>query len=97
MKSKLITALLVMLLAVVGCSSSGSKSNGTDEKLATISTMMAKGYSMTQNQREKITQLTAEGKELVAQGKKEEADKLFNEAIQLLEVIAETDRFNKSE
>lgn len=97
MKSKLITALLVLLLAVAGCSSSGSKSNAQDEKLATINTMMAKGYEMSKNQRETINQMTAEGKKLVSQGKKEEANKLFDEAIKLLEVIAETDRFNKSE
>jgi hypothetical protein len=97
MKSKLIAVFLVMFLAVAGCSSSGSKSNGSDEKLTTINTMMAKGYEMSKNQRETINQLTAEGKKLISQGKKEEADKLFSEAIQLLEVIAETDRFNKSE
>ena len=97
MKSKLIALFLVILLTVAGCSSSGSKSNGSDEKLATINTLMAKGYEMSKNQRETINQLTAEGKKLISQGKKEEADKLFNEAIQLLEVIAETDRFNKSE
>jgi len=97
MKSKLITALLIMLLAVAGCSSSGSKSNGPDDKIATINTMMSKGYEMSQNQREAINQLVAEGKKLVSQGKTEEADKLFDEALKLLEVIAETDRFNKSE
>ena len=96
MKSMLMTALLIILLTVSGCSS-GSKSNGSDDKIATINTMMAKGYEMSQNQRETIKQLLADGKKLTAQGKTAEADKLFNEAIELLEVIAETDRFNKSE
>ncbi|KPJ99838.1 MAG: hypothetical protein AMJ60_03620 [Desulfobacterales bacterium SG8_35] len=97
MKSKLIIGLLIILLAVAGCSSSGSKSSGPDDKIATINTMMAKGYEMSRNQRETINQMVEEGKKLVSQGKTEEANKLFDEALKLLEVIAETDRFNKSE
>jgi len=96
MKLKLIAVLLVMLLALAGCSS-GSKSNSPDDKVSTINTLMAKGYEMSPNQRETINQLTAEGKKLISQGKTAEANKLYDEAIQLLEVIAETDRFNKSE
>lgn len=97
MKSKLITVLLVMLLAVAGCSSSGSKSNSPDDKLATINTMMNKGYEMSETQRQAVNDLIADGKNLVAEGKQAEANKLLDEAIELLEVIAETDRFNKSE
>ena len=52
---------------------------------------------MSENQRQTINQLVAEGKDLVAQGKQEEAEKLIDQAIKLLEVIGETDRFNKSE
>jgi uncharacterized lipoprotein YehR (DUF1307 family) len=96
MKSKLITMLLVMLLVVAGCSSSGD-TNTPEGKIATINTMMAKGYVMSKNQRETINQQVAESKTLLSQGKKEEANKLLDEAIKLLEVIAETDRFNKSE
>ena len=95
MKLKLIAVLLVMLIAVAGCSS--GKSNSPDEKMATISTLMAKGYEMSPNQGETINQLTAEGKKLISQGKTEEANKLFDEAIKMLDVIAETDLFNKSE
>ena len=58
---------------------------------------MNKGYEMSLNQREAINDLVAEGKKLIADGKKAEADKVFDKAIKLLEVIAETDRFNKSE
>ena len=97
MKSKLITVLLVMLLAVAGCSPSGSNSNSPDDKLATINTMMNKGYEMSENQRQAVNELIADGKNLVAEGKQAEANKLLDEAIELLEVIAETDRFNKSE
>jgi len=97
MKSKLITVLLVMLLAAAGCSSSGSKSNSPDDKLATINTMMNKGYEMSETQRQTVNELIADSKNLVAEGKQAEANKLLDEAIELLEVIAETDRFNKSE
>ncbi len=68
MKSKLIALLLIMLLAVAGCSS-GSKSNSPDDKIATINTLMSKGYEMSQSQGETINQLTAEGKKLISQGK----------------------------
>jgi hypothetical protein len=98
MKSKLITLLLVMLLAVAGCSSSGEKSGSPENgKLATINSMMNKGYEMSANQRQTINQLVADGKALAAKGQQAEADKLFDQAIADLEVIAETDRFNKSE
>ena len=97
MKAKLIAVLFIMLLAVAGCSSSGETTSSDSGKLATINTLLSKGYEMSQNQRETINQLVAEGKEFVAQGKQEEADKVFDQAIELLEVIGETDRFNKSE
>lgn len=97
MKLKLISVLLIVLLAVAGCSSSGSKLSPAEEKIATINTLMSKGYEMSQTQRESINQLTADGKKLVSEGKTAEANKLFDEAIKLLEVIAETDRFNKSD
>jgi ABC-type glycerol-3-phosphate transport system substrate-binding protein len=97
MKSKLIAVLLVVMLAVAGCSSSGSKPTDSGDKVATINSLMSKGYEMSKNQRETINQLTADGKKLASQGKTAQADKLFDEAIKLLEVIAETDRFNKSE
>jgi Tfp pilus assembly protein PilF len=98
MKAKLLTVLLILLLTVAGCSSSGEKSTSSDSgKLSTINTLMSKGYEMSENQRQTINQLIAEGKELEAQGKQDEANKLFEQAIEKLEVIAETDRFNKSE
>jgi len=98
MKAKLIAVILIILLAVAGCSSSGEKSTSSDSgKLSTINTLMSKGYEMSENQRQTINQLVAEAKELENQGKKAEADKLLDQAIELLEVIAETDRFNKSE
>lgn len=93
MKIKLIALLFAMLLAFAGCSSS----KGPDDKIATINTLMSKGYEMSQNQRETINQMLADGKKLVSQGKTAEANKVLDEAIKLLEVIAETDRFNKSE
>lgn len=96
MKSKLLVMLLVILLAVAGCSSGGN-SNTPDGKLATIDKMMNKGYVMSENQRQTINQMVADSRKLVSQGKTAEANKLLDEALTLLEVIAETDRFNKSE
>ena len=96
MKAKLIAVLLVMLLAVAGCSS-GSKSNTPDDKIATINTMMKAGYEMSDNQRNNINKAIEEAKKLIAASKTKEADMLLKRTINSLELIAETDRFNKSE
>ena len=95
MKGKLIAVLLAMSLALAGCS--GNKPTTPDEKVATINAMMSKGYAMSDNQRNKVNQMLEEGRKLAAEGKTEEAKKLLDEAINMLELIAETDRFNKSE
>jgi len=96
MKAKLMVFLLCILLAVAGCSS-GSKSNTPDEKIATINTLMSKGYAMTTNQKESVNMLLEEGRKLAAEGKTAEANKQLDRAIEMLEVIGESDRFNKSE
>ena len=95
MKGKLIAVLLAMSLALAGCS--GSTSNTPDDKVATINSMMSKGYEMSDNQRTTINEMLEEGRKLAAEGKTEEAKKLLDKAINMLELIAETDRFNKSE
>jgi hypothetical protein len=97
MKSKLIAIFLVMLLAVAGCSSGGGKSNSPDNKLATIDTMMSAGYEMTDNQRNNVNKAVEEAKKLISQNKIDEANALLKKTINTLELIAETDRFNKSE
>ena len=97
MKSKFIAVLFVMLLAVVGCSSGGSKSNSPEDKIATINTMMSAGYEMSDNQRNNINKAVEEAKELISKDKKDEANSLLKKTINTLELIAETDRFNKSE
>ena len=96
MKTKLIAVLLVMLLAVAGCSS-GSKSNTPDDKIATINSMMNKGYEMSDNQRNNVNKAVEEAKKLISQNKVDEANALLKKTINTLELIAETDRFNKSE
>ena len=96
MKAKLIAVLLFMLLAVFGCSS-GSKSSTPDDKIATINTMMKAGYEMTDNQRNNINKAVEEAKKLMSQNKIDEANALLKKTINTLELIAETDRFNKSE
>ena len=96
MKSKLIVILLVLMLAIAGCSS-GSKSNTPDDKIATINSMMSKGYEMSDNQRNNINKAIEEAKKLISQQKIDEANVLLKRTINTLELIAETDRFNKSE
>jgi uncharacterized protein YcfL len=96
MKSRLIAVLLVMLLALAGCSS-GSKSNTPEDKIATINTMLSAGYEMSDNQLNNINKAIEEAKKLLSQNKKEEASALLKKTINTMELIAETDRFNKSE
>ncbi len=95
MKSKLIVLLLVILLGIAGCS--GSKSNTPDDKIATINTMMNAGYEMSDNQRNNVNKAVEEAKELISQNKIDEANRILKKTINTLELIAETDRFNKSE
>ncbi|MFC1843453.1 hypothetical protein ACFLZ5_01520 [Thermodesulfobacteriota bacterium] len=97
MKSRLIAVLLVMFLAIAGCSSSDSKSNSPEDRIATINKMMSAGYEMSENQRNNINKAIEEAKKLISQNKKDEADALLKKTINTLELIAETDRFNKSE
>ena len=61
MKSRLVAVFLVMLLTLAGCSS-GSKSNSPDDKIATINSMMSKGYVMSDNQRNTINEMLEEGR-----------------------------------
>ena len=97
MKSKLIVIFLVIMLALAGCSSGGGKSNTPDAKLATIDTMMKAGYEMSENQRNNVNEAVEEAKKLISQNKIDEANALLKKTINTLELIAETDRFNKSE
>ncbi len=97
MKSKLIVFFLVIMLALAGCSSGGGKSNTPDDKLATITKMMNAGYEMSDNQRNNVNKAVEEAKELISQNKIDEANALLKKTINTMELIAETDRFNKSE
>jgi hypothetical protein len=96
MRSKLLAVLLIALLTVAGCSS-GGKSKTPDDKIATINSMMSKGYEMTDNQRNNINKAVEQAKKLIAENNIEEANSLLKKTINALELIAETDRFNKSE
>ena len=87
---------LIVLLTLVGCSS-GSKSNTPDDKISTINTMMKAGYEMSDNQRNNVNKAVEEAKTLISQNKIDEANALLKKTINTLELIAETDRFNKSE
>ena len=68
-----------------------------EDRIAVINSMMSKGYSMTENQRNNINKAIDEARELIAANKTDEANRLLKKTINTLELIAETDRFNKSE
>ncbi len=92
---RILAGLLLLLFAVfLSCSKAPTT---PQEQLALINDMLSKGYEMTDNQRVNINDQVAEAKGLLNSGKREEASKMFAAVITELEVIAETDRFNKSE
>jgi hypothetical protein len=93
MKSKLLAVFFAIFLAVVGCSGS----NNPQDQLATVDNMLAKDFEISTPQQQEVEKLVAEGKELIAAGKNEEASKLLKQAIKVLEFAEEADRFNKSE
>ena len=93
MKTKLLAVFFAIFLVLVGCSGS---SNPQDQ-LATVDSMLAKGFDMTAPQRQEVDKLVAEAKKLIAAGKTEESSKLLKQAIKVLEFAEEADRFNKSE
>lgn len=95
MKLRLIVVLLVLLLGIAGCS--GNKTKTPEDKIATINTMMNKGYEMTEGQSQEIKKAVEDAKKLLSENKTEEANTLLIKTITALELIAETDRFNKSE
>jgi hypothetical protein len=86
--------MLVFSLVASGCSS-GQETAG--EKLAKVNELLAQGYEMTSEQREKIENQMKQIYEFRAAGKKEEASKALSVTIKDLEQIGEWDRFHKSE
>ncbi len=95
MKSKIIAFFVVISLAVAGCSGSSSKT--PEDKIATINTMMSKGYEMSEDQRDQITRSVEEARQMISQGKKDEANTILKKTIKQLKIIEETHLFNKSE
>jgi hypothetical protein len=77
-----------------GCSSNSSTS---EDQLTTVTTILSKGYEMTVEQRQAFDNQIKQAKELMKSGSNEEAQKILAKVLADLEVIEETDRFNKSE
>ncbi len=94
MKKILSCLMLLLLVAAFGCSNAPST---PQDQLTEISKLLSKGYEMTANQRQAIDEQVARANELLASGNTEEASKILSEALVDLELIGETDRFNKSE
>jgi hypothetical protein len=94
MKKNLLGLLLLLFVVLFSCSKAPTT---PQDQLALINEMLSKGYEMTDNQRDNINDQVTEAKDLLTSGKQEEASKIMAAVITELEVIAETDRFNKSE
>lgn len=86
--------LLLFFIVASGCSSNSST---PQDQLATITTMLSKGYQMSVQERQKIDDQVNQAKEFLKLGSNDEAQKILANVLADLEVIAETDRFNKSE
>ena len=91
--------IIAALVVLVGACSQGGGDNQSagQDQVKIINDMMAKGYPLTDNQKQEIADLTAEGKKLQAEGKKAEANAAFEKALAILKLAAESDRFNKAE
>ena len=86
--------LFSAFLAAWGCSEAPQ---APEAQLATISSMLSKGYEMTASQRSDIESRVGQARQLLETGKEGEASLLLNSVITDLRLLAETDRFNKSE
>ncbi len=96
MKKLIVGLLMLLLLAASGCSS-GSSTATPQERLAKAVEMMGKGYDMAVAQKEEIQKEIDRAKDLMKSGQNDKASELLNKVLAELELIAEADRFNKSE
>ena len=94
MKKVLVGIMLMCSLIASGCS---SEPKTAEEKLTKVNKLLAAGYEMTVEQKEKIDNQMKQINEFMAAGKKEEASNVLSVTIKDLEKIGEYDRFNKSE
>jgi hypothetical protein len=94
MKNMVYAILLAALLIPAGCSKTPAS---PEEQLTAVNEMLSRGYEMTDNQRREIDEQVNEAGSLLKAGKKTEASALLAKVLADLEVIGETDRFNKSE
>lgn len=87
-------ALLLFCFVIGGCSSAPST---PQDQLTEISKMLSKGYEIADQERREIDAQVNKAKELLKSGATEEAGKILATVLTDLELLAETDRFNKSE
>lgn len=83
------------LFVVSGCSGGGST---TPESLLTeAETLLQKRFDMTGVQRQQVEASMGKGRELLLEGKKQEATAALQEAVKILKFAQDADSFNKSE
>ena len=62
-----------------------------------VDEMLAKDYPMTEEQQDQITALTAQARELLAQGKAEDSIKAYDQALAVLKEVEDAAIFNKAD
>lgn len=97
MKVKKISSVLVLLLCLVFAGCSSDSATTPQAQLTTITAMLAKGYQMADQERQRIDGQVKQARELMQEGNSAEAGKILARVLADLEVLAESDRFNKSE
>lgn len=90
MKKTVFAAVLAAALSACG-------TGDPEAQLSKIDELLAKNYSLTAKQLSQVTDSVANGKRLLAEGKRNEASTELAAAIEVLEKAADADRFNKSE
>ena len=82
----------VAVVAMIGCSGSSPQ-----DQLKEIAELQQKGFPIAPEQVESIDRHTAEGKQLMAEGKTKEASEAFAKAIDVLKLAQDAYIFNKAD
>lgn len=84
---------LALLITLSGCIGADSP----EEQLKSIEALQAKNFPMTEEQKSKVSEHLASGREALAAGKKEDAGKAFEAALAILKRAEDANLFNKAD
>lgn len=92
MKKILSTVLLAIIMSVSACGEKDPQSMAKQ-----VDEILAKDYPMTEEQRVEISELTKQAKNLLDQGKTEDAAQAFDKTLDILKQVEDAAIFNKAD